>query len=78
MDYSRDVIKRGHLDILREELARLKTIIRNRCETITINSFVEMGIEKIDPEAVFVAADELKTAYAKYMEVKAEIARLEG
>lgn len=77
MDDARDLMKRGRLDKLKERLARLRTKIKNRCETITINAFIEMGIEKIDPDAVFVAAEELRTAYAEYIDVKAEIARLE-
>ena len=78
MDDTRDLLMRGRLDKLKERRARLRTKIKNQCETITINSFIDIGIEKIDPAAVLEAAQELNESYAEYMNVSAEIARLEG
>ncbi len=74
----RDLLKKGTVVELKERLAKLRTKIKNRCETITINAFFEMGFNEIDPAAILVAAQELDQYYAEYMEVKQKIAELEG
>ena len=73
-----DLLKKGTVAELKERKARLRTKIKNRCETITVNAFFEMGIEKIDVEAVLVAAQELRESYSEYQEVSKKIAELEG
>ena len=73
-----DLLKKGTVVDLKERKARLRTKIKNRCETITVNAFFEMGIHEIDPEAVLVAAQELKESFIEYQEVCKKIVELEG
>ena len=74
----RDLLKKGTVADLKERKARLRTKIKNRCETVTYNAFYEVGMDQIDPDAVLVAAQELKESYSEYQEVSKKIAELEG
>ncbi|MBW2617552.1 MAG: hypothetical protein JRC92_01585 [Deltaproteobacteria bacterium] len=77
MDKS-ELLKKGTIAQLKEELAELETKIRRSSDEVTYHSFAGMGIDKVDADATLQAAKELKKAMDERAELLAQIARLEG
>ena len=73
-----ELLKKGTIAQLKEELADLETKIRRASDEVTYHSFADMGIDKIDADATLQAAQELKATMDERADLLARIARLEG
>lgn len=73
-----DLMRKGQVATLKEELVALETRIRRYSEELVYHGSDAMGIDKIDADAMLQAAQDLHQAMSERTAILAAIAELEG
>lgn len=73
-----ELLRRGRLATLRDELAECELRLRRLADELRSRAYPLDGVDKIDAEAVVQAAEELRAEQERLGQIKARMAELEG